>query len=91
MVAILIDGGTHHDSVHRAHTERSAYMGDHFVLVGVRGIDGPERRTTKTHGAVRGELEVADSAAVERELSADDDEKVQVEFFVLLGAPAKAS
>ncbi len=30
-----------------------------------------------------------DSAAVERELSADDDEKIQVEFFVLMGAPKK--
>ncbi len=30
-----------------------------------------------------------DSAAVERELSADDDEKVQVEFFVLVGEPKK--
>lgn len=32
-----------------------------------------------------------DSAAVEREMSAEDDEKVQVEFFVLLGEPPKAS
>jgi len=32
-----------------------------------------------------------DSAAVERELSAEDDEKVQVEFFVLLGEPRKPS
>jgi hypothetical protein len=30
-----------------------------------------------------------DSAAVERELSAEDDEKVQVEFFVLMGEPRK--
>lgn len=30
-----------------------------------------------------------DSAAVERELSSEDDEKVQVEFFVLVGAPRK--
>ena len=30
-----------------------------------------------------------DSAAVERELSAEDDEKVQVEFFVLMGEPKK--
>ena len=30
-----------------------------------------------------------DSAAVERELSAEGDEKVQVEFFVLVGAPRK--
>jgi RNAse (barnase) inhibitor barstar len=30
-----------------------------------------------------------DSGAVERELSAEDDEKVQVEFFVLMGAPKK--
>ena len=30
-----------------------------------------------------------DSAAVERELSAEDDEKVQVEFFVVMGAPKK--
>lgn len=28
-----------------------------------------------------------DSAAVERELSAEDDEKIQVEFFVLMGEP----
>ena len=32
-----------------------------------------------------------DSGAVERELSAEDDEKVQVEFFVLMGEPRKAS
>ena len=32
-----------------------------------------------------------DSAAVERELSAEDDEKVQVEFFVLMGEPRKPS
>ena len=32
-----------------------------------------------------------DSAAVERELSAEDDEKVQVEFFVLMGEPRSAS
>ncbi len=31
-----------------------------------------------------------DSAAVERELSAEDDERVQVEFFVLMGEPRKA-
>lgn len=30
-----------------------------------------------------------DSAAVERELSAEDDNKVQVEFFVLMGEPKK--
>jgi len=30
-----------------------------------------------------------DSAAVERELSAEGDEKVQVEFFVLMGAPKR--
>lgn len=31
-----------------------------------------------------------DSAAVERELSAEDDEKVQVEFFILMGEPRKS-
>lgn len=31
-----------------------------------------------------------DSAAVERELQAEDDEKVQVEFFVLMGEPKRA-
>ena len=31
-----------------------------------------------------------DSAAVKRELSAEDDEKVQVEFFVLMGERRKA-
>lgn len=31
-----------------------------------------------------------DSAAVERELSAEDDEKVQVEFFILMGEPKKS-
>ena len=31
-----------------------------------------------------------DSAAVERELSAEDDEKVQVEFFVLIGEPRRS-
>jgi len=30
-----------------------------------------------------------DSAAVERELSAEEDEKVQVEFFILMGEPRK--
>ncbi len=30
-----------------------------------------------------------DSAAVEREMSAEDDEKVQVEFFVLMGEPSR--
>ena len=30
-----------------------------------------------------------DSAAVERELSAEDDEKIQVEFFVLMGEPKR--
>ena len=36
------------------------------------------------------EITTFDSAAVERELSAEDDEKVQVEFFVLMGEPRKA-
>lgn len=31
-----------------------------------------------------------DSAAVERELSAEGNEKVQVEFFILMGAPKKS-
>lgn len=32
-----------------------------------------------------------DSAAVERELSAEEDDKVQVEFFILMGEPRKSS
>ena len=52
---------------------------------------------TRADVLVQGELQsfieaitTFDSAAVERELSAADDEKVQVEFFLLLGEPKRA-
>ena len=83
-----------HDQLERMlalHEERQATPREALHRVSPRaGGVGFSGNTADVAGPFLEAITTFDSAAVERELSAEEDDKVQVEFFVLMGEPRRS-